>query len=146
MTDAGDGLRLGKKLIFFCVFRDCCRWRFDQATFQPIKCLPESEAAFEPLSTRDKHADRCKSCSNAGGKVITLRAPHTSVHARTHAMAAAMTATRCARVANPRDGTGAPTPLPSLTPLFIQCESQEICHGGAEGSRPAPFAPVDASL
>lgn len=115
MTDAGDGLRLGKKLIFFFVsFVTACRWRFDQATFQPIKCLPESEAAFEPLSTREKHADRCKSCSNAGGKVVTLRAPHTSVHARTHAMAAAMTATRCARaLRTPATGPAPPRPCPA---------------------------------
>ena len=65
-------------------------------------------------------------------------------------MAAAMTATRCARHANPRDGTGAPTPLRSLTlisfyPVPVRV-ARDLSRWRAEGSRPAPFAPFDASL
>ena len=65
-------------------------------------------------------------------------------------MAAAMTATRCAHDANPRDGTGAPTPLLSLTlisfyPWRVRV-ARDLSRWRAEGSRPAPFAPVDASL
>ena len=138
MTDAGDGLRLGKKLIFFlCLSCLPAGGGSTERRFNQSSVYQESEAAFEPLSTRDKHADRCKSCSNAGG-----RSSHCELRTRRftpepHAMAAAMTATRCARVANPSDGTGAPTPAQPHPISFIQCESQEICHGGAPRA-PAP--------